>query len=147
MLQELSSMDRITQLQDEIQKLLTIMTNSINYLTTRTNFVQISDNIPVTKQRKAEKFDPEDVFEANKKELVQDLVLKAKQVEFLIQALPQPEPEEEQAKRLSALEKDMQRANEEYIRAVNRAKALYAQISETVKAVLDQDGADTDLPG
>ncbi|KZV75232.1 hypothetical protein PENSPDRAFT_600219 [Peniophora sp. CONT] len=147
MLQELSSMDRITQLQDEIQKLLTIMTNSINYLTTRTNFVQISENIPVTKQRKAEKYDTEEVFEANKKELIQDLVLKAKQVEFLIQALPQPEPEEEQAKRLSALEKDMQRANDEYIRAVNRAKALYAQISETVKAVLDQDGADTDLPG
>ena len=44
-------------------QLLTIMTNSINYLTTRANFVQISDNIPVTKQRKAEKFDPDDVFE------------------------------------------------------------------------------------
>ena len=40
------------------------MTNSINYLTTRANFVQISDNIPVTKQRKAEKFDPDDVFTA-----------------------------------------------------------------------------------
>ena len=35
-------------------------------------------------------------FVANKKELTQDLVLKAKQVEFLIQSLPQPEPEEEQ---------------------------------------------------
>ena len=39
------------------------MSSSISYLTSRANFVQISDNIPVTKQRKAEKFDPDDVFE------------------------------------------------------------------------------------
>lgn len=33
---------------------------------------------------------------ANKKELVADLMMKAKQVEYLIQSLPAPEPEEEQ---------------------------------------------------
>jgi mediator of RNA polymerase II transcription subunit 21 len=88
MLEELSSMDRITQLQDEIQnaslshsdntyppseihtltecvcrQLLTIMSRSIAYLTSRVNFVQISDEIPVTKQRNPEKVDPPDVFE------------------------------------------------------------------------------------
>jgi hypothetical protein len=33
---------------------------------------------------------------ANKKELVTDLIVKAKQVEYLINSLPEPEPEEEQ---------------------------------------------------
>jgi mediator of RNA polymerase II transcription subunit 21 len=86
MLEELSSMDRITQLQDEIQnasaliskemnakadtkwarrhwQLLTIMSRSIAYLTSRVNFVQVSDEIPITKQRNPEKVDPPDVFE------------------------------------------------------------------------------------
>ena len=36
----------------------------------------------------------------NKKELVQDLMVKAKQVEYLINALPVPEPEETQVRHL-----------------------------------------------
>ncbi len=33
---------------------------------------------------------------ANQKELVTDLIVKAKQIEYLINSLPEPEPEEEQ---------------------------------------------------
>ena len=33
---------------------------------------------------------------ANQKELVTDLITKAKQIEYLINSLPEPEPEEEQ---------------------------------------------------
>jgi hypothetical protein len=39
---------------------------------------------------------------ANKKELVQDLIVKAKQIEYLIQSLPVPEPEEQQVRRCGA---------------------------------------------
>lgn len=131
-------MDRITQLQDEIQQLLTIMANTLAYLTSRSNFVQISPAIPVTKHRNPEKFDPPDVFEANKKELVNDLIVKAKQVQFLIEALPEPEPEEEQAQRLKTLEEEMQLANAEYIRAVNRARDLHAQVSEVLNQLLTE---------
>ena len=63
MLQELSHMDRITQLQDEIQQLLMIMSNTVAYLTTRANFLQVSADVPVTKQRNPEKFDTVEVFE------------------------------------------------------------------------------------
>jgi len=42
---------------------MVIMSNTIAYLTTRTNFLQVSPEIPVTKQRKPDKFDPPDVFE------------------------------------------------------------------------------------
>jgi len=75
---------------------------------------------------------------ANQKELVTDLITKAKQIEYLINSLPEPEPEEDQvgsgswrtvfgthghkqAKRLQTLEDEMTIANEEYIHAVNRA--------------------------
>lgn len=76
-------MDRITQLQDEIQRvrndptridtridvthnpqqLLMIMSSSIAYLTSRSTFLQVSPDIPVTKTRNPDKFDPPEVFE------------------------------------------------------------------------------------
>ncbi|KAF8060747.1 hypothetical protein FPV67DRAFT_1705415 [Lyophyllum atratum] len=161
MLQDLSHMDRITQLQDEIQQLLMIMSNSIAYLTSRSNFLQVSADVPITKQRNPEKYDAPEVFEANKKELVADLIVKAKQVEYLINSLPEPEPEEEQArsprfisirreltasrvqaKRLAALEEEMQLANAEYIRAVDRAKHLHGQVKEALLLILSDTDAD-----
>ncbi|KAI0668595.1 hypothetical protein C8Q78DRAFT_1045089 [Trametes maxima] len=138
MLQELSHMDRITQLQDEIQQLLTIMSSSIAYLTSRANFVQVSHEIPITKARNPDKYDAPDVFEANKKELVTDLMVKAKQVEYLIQSLPEPDPEEKQVERLQALEEEMEQANAEYVQAVNRAKSLHAQICDVLRNMLDE---------
>ncbi|KAH8101464.1 hypothetical protein BXZ70DRAFT_94405 [Cristinia sonorae] len=138
MLQELSHMDRITQLQDETQKLLTIMSSSIAYLTAKANFVQVSPDVPITKQRNPDKVDAPDVFEANKRELVTDLMVKAKQVEYLINSLPEPEPEEEQAKRLANLEEDMSKANEDYLRAVERAKTLHQRISDVLRSMLDE---------
>lgn len=140
-------MDRITQLQDEIQNLLTIMSRTIAYLTSRANFEQVSPEIPVTKQRNPDKVDPPDVFEASKKELVNDLMAKAKQIEYLIQNLPTPEPEEVQAARLATLEEEMQRTNQEYSAAVARAKALHAQISETLRAILTDDEYAAEAPG
>ncbi|KAJ7641245.1 hypothetical protein FB45DRAFT_899750 [Roridomyces roridus] len=142
MLQELSHMDRITQLQDEIQQLLTILSSTIAYLTSRANFVQLSaSEIPITKQRNPEKYDAPEVFEANKKELVTDLIVKAKQVEYLINSLPEPESEEEQAKRLKTLDEEMTVANEEYIQAVARSKELHAQVSDFLKLMLMETDA------
>ncbi|RPD70843.1 hypothetical protein L226DRAFT_514115 [Lentinus tigrinus ALCF2SS1-7] len=138
MLQELSHMDRITQLQDEIQQLLTIMSSSIAYLTSRSNFLQVSQEIPVTKSRNTDKYDQPDVLEANKKELVSDLIVKAKQIEYLIQSLPEPDPEERQVERLQVLEEEMAQANAEYTQAVNRAKSLHAQICEVLRNMLDE---------
>ncbi|KAJ7593509.1 hypothetical protein C8J56DRAFT_499362 [Mycena floridula] len=138
-LSELSHMDRITQLQDEIQQLLLIMSKSVGYLTARSNFLQVSPDIPITKQRNPEKYDEPEVFEANKKELVTDLIIKAKQVEYLINSLPEPEPEEVQARRLQQLEEEMTAANEEYISAVGRAKSLHGQVSAVLRMMLEDE--------
>jgi len=72
------------------------MANTIAYLTTRSNFLQVSPDVPITKQRNLEKYDSPEVFEANKRELVADLIVKAKQIDYLIDSLPEPEPEEAQ---------------------------------------------------
>ncbi|KAJ7166883.1 hypothetical protein C8R46DRAFT_1351131 [Mycena filopes] len=141
MLQELSHMDRITQLQDEIQQLLTIMSRTIAYLTSRSNFVQVSAEVPVTKERNPDKFDTPEVFEANKKELVNDLIVKAKQVEYLIKSLPEPEPEADQAKRLQALDDEMTVVNVEYIQAVARCKDLHLQVADTLRLMLQDTDA------
>ncbi|PCH33127.1 hypothetical protein WOLCODRAFT_134943 [Wolfiporia cocos MD-104 SS10] len=155
-------MDRITQLQDEIQQLLTIMSSSIAYLTSRANFKQVGPDVPITKQRKPDKVDAAELFEANKKELVTDLVVKAKQVDYLIQSLPEPEAEKAQAHRLQALEDEMTRVNEDYLLAVNRASAshsllihtaefvfvesLHQQISAVLRTMLDEPELPDDMP-
>jgi mediator of RNA polymerase II transcription subunit 21 len=112
------------------------MTSSLQYLTTRTNFLQISEAIPVTKQRNPDKYDPQDVFEGNQRELVEDLIMKAKQVEYLIDSLPVPEPEDQQALRLQTLQHEMEEANEQYRKALDRAKRLHAHISEVLQKML-----------
>jgi len=81
---------------------------------------------------------------ANKKELAGDLALKARQIDYLLQSLPPPEPEEKQvgicvdalhitynpqAERLQALENQMAEANEEYVRAVRRASEYHISLS------------------
>lgn len=93
------------------------MSSTIAYLTSRANFVQVSPEIPITKARNPEKIDAPEVFEgesnecfaegvysclswtANRRELVADLMVKAKQVEYLIQSLPEPEAEQQQVRR------------------------------------------------
>ncbi|KAJ7149616.1 hypothetical protein C8R46DRAFT_1309494 [Mycena filopes] len=136
MLQELWNMDRITQLQDEIQQLLTIMFSAIAYLTSRANFVQISEEIPITKERNADKFDEPEVFEANKKELIADLILKAKQVEYLIESLPEPEREEDQVCKTAARSDEMTAVNDEYVEAVARSKDLHSQITDSFRRLM-----------
>jgi len=132
--QELTEMDRITQLQDGIDQLLTIMANSVNYLVSSANFKQVNPDIPITKTR--EKAAPADEFEANKQELVDDLIKKAKQIEVLIKSLPVFDPEEEQIARLDKLEQEMVVANQEYREAVERAKTLHKEVSDILQVML-----------
>lgn len=46
------------------------MSNTIAYLTSRANFLQVSPEIPITKQRNPEKYDQPDVFEGMHTETV-----------------------------------------------------------------------------
>ncbi|KIM32599.1 hypothetical protein M408DRAFT_326382 [Serendipita vermifera MAFF 305830] len=123
------NMDKLTQLQDCIEQLLLIMKLAVVQLVQRSDFKQVSPDIPVTKSRPKDKIDSPQKFEENKRELVADLVRKAKQIELIIESLPAPEPEQAQAARFEQLEQEMQKVNEEYQAAVERAKRLHKEIT------------------
>ena len=42
---------------------MTIMSSSIAYLTSRANFLQVSQEIPITKSRNVDKYDQPEAFE------------------------------------------------------------------------------------
>ncbi|KAJ7609769.1 hypothetical protein DFH06DRAFT_1274964 [Mycena polygramma] len=140
--EQLSHTDRITQVQDSIQQLLTIMGSTLAYLTSRADFMQVSTAVPITKQRHPEKVDASDVFDGNKKELVTDLIVKAKQVEYLIESMPIPEGEEAQAARRETLDTEMTCTNAEYLAAVARSKDLHGQITDVLRLALHETDRD-----
>lgn len=135
------NMDKLSQLQDSIEQLLLIVKTAIVQLVQRSDFKQVSPDVPITKSRPKDKVDDPQKFEGrtqtfcetarlsywylttkeSKRELIADIILKAKQIEVLIESLPTPEPEEAQAQRFGALEQELQQANAEYKRAIDRA--------------------------
>ncbi|KAJ7717173.1 hypothetical protein DFH07DRAFT_861552 [Mycena maculata] len=143
MLQELSHMDRITQLPDGTQQLPHHHV-SHDHLPRAPISSKLAQTF-LTKERNPEKYDTPDVFEVNKKELVTDVIVKAKQVEYLIKSLPEPEREEEQAKRLRALDEEMTVANDAYIQAVARSKDLHVQITDVLRLIPETDTGLVDM--
>jgi mediator of RNA polymerase II transcription subunit 21 len=85
------------------------------------------------------------ILSASKHELVSDLMFKAKQVEVLIESLPQPEAEEIQAKRLQVLEDEMNVANEEYFQALERS-SMFHHIIHNIPSAVDSFCRTTSLP-
>ncbi|KAF8329111.1 uncharacterized protein EI90DRAFT_3155481 [Cantharellus anzutake] len=137
LLQELSEMDRLTQLQDSIDELLTVMSSSIHYLITRADFEQLNPDIPITKSRGDKAASPEE-FEATKKDLVNSLVMQAKKIEILIRALPAPVSEQQQVENLAELRHEMEGANREYRAAVQRASELHAEFTKILGMMLEK---------
>lgn len=83
-------MDRITQLQDGIDSLVTIMYSTISFLTRKADFKQVNPDIPITQtipRPEGAKLSHE-TFSENCAELAQDFLKKAKQIEYLISILP-----------------------------------------------------------
>ncbi|GAA6055426.1 hypothetical protein JCM3770_006988 [Rhodotorula araucariae] len=139
---ELSHMDRLTQTQNSIDDLVRITYSSLSYLARKANFRQINPNFPVTQSIPGA--DPDDVFEANRKELVSDFLRKAKQLEFLIDALPASAPALSAARgtkddddEFRQLEDEMQAVNKEYLDVLAQAEALHSQLQSSLHAALE----------
>ncbi|GAA5887886.1 hypothetical protein JCM16303_007371 [Sporobolomyces ruberrimus] len=144
---ELGHMDRLTQTQNSIDELVRIMSSSISYLSRQSNFKQLNENYPVTQS--IPNADPEDVFEANRKELVTDLLRKAKQLEYLIDSLPSPtsaQGDPTTDRDLANLETETQAVNQEYLAALSEAESLHTQLSKSLTAVLDSSAGGTSSP-
>ena len=82
--------DPIATLEEAIDFLLKIMAASISYLTRKAPHIQLHPEIPLAalSEKAAENLVDEETMVESAEELVQDLMLKAKEVELLINALP-----------------------------------------------------------
>ncbi|KAI7892650.1 uncharacterized protein EV154DRAFT_504397 [Mucor mucedo] len=110
-------MDRLTQLQDAIDAMARMFTNSIYYVHEKSGMAELNKDIPVA-QPKIQADEPH-VFQENMRELASDLVKKAKEIDALIEVLPGiDQTEDEQIDLLRSLEQENQIANEEYEAAV-----------------------------
>ncbi|GAA6033289.1 hypothetical protein JCM8097_006671 [Rhodosporidiobolus ruineniae] len=150
---ELTHMDRLTQTQNSIDDLVRIIYSTLSYLSRKASFKQLNPNFPVTQAIPGA--EPPDVFEQNRKELVTDFLRKAKQLDFLIDALPGASgstgegapvgeggnPDEEQERRdeheLKELEDEMRRVNEDYLEALGEAETLHKQLDASLRGVLE----------
>ncbi|CED83565.1 Mediator complex, subunit Med21 [Phaffia rhodozyma] len=109
-------------------QLFQITSASLAYLSQKTTFKPLHPDIPVT-FRIPDAETNDDVFEENKKELVQDLTRKAKQIEYLIHALPDKEPDHKRTQRMEALQVEMDQANAEYKATIQTAESLLEEIN------------------
>ncbi|PLW53637.1 hypothetical protein PCANC_04325 [Puccinia coronata f. sp. avenae] len=84
------NMDRITQLQDGVDNLVTIMYSTLSFLSRKADFKQVNPDIPISQAIPCpEGTQPtQETFNQNCEELVQDFLRKAKQIEYLISILP-----------------------------------------------------------
>ncbi|KAG2184300.1 hypothetical protein INT44_009315, partial [Umbelopsis vinacea] len=138
-------MDRLTQLQDAVDAMARMFTNSIYYVHEKSAMAALSDNIPVIHPKGRFKIeervqaDPPDIFQQNMKELVSDIVKKGQEIDRLIEALPGiSRTEEEQIEQLSLLEEENAKANQEYEKAVADTESLMAEITQALRRITDE---------
>ncbi|KAL0135013.1 mediator complex, subunit Med21 [Mucor lusitanicus] len=130
-------MDRLTQLQDAIDAMARMFTNSIYYVHEKSGMAELNKDIPVA-QPKIQADEPE-VFQENMRELASDLVKKAKEIDALIEVLPGvQQTEEEQINLLKSLEEENRIANEEYEAAVKEMELVKQQINQSLRAIADE---------
>ncbi|CAO0799794.1 unnamed protein product [Mucor circinelloides] len=136
-------MDRLTQLQDAIDAMARMFTNSIYYVHEKSGMAELNKDIPVA-QPKIQADEPE-VFQENMRELASDLVKKAKEIDALIEVLPGvQQTEEEQIDLLKALEEENRIANEEYEAAVKEMELVKQQINQSLRAIADEQSQSTE---
>ncbi|KAG0030406.1 hypothetical protein BGZ81_002693 [Podila clonocystis] len=120
-------MDRLTQLQDAIDKLALLFVSSLDHLTKRAPLVPLNPDVPVVTAGQAQ-------------ELALDISRQAKELETLIEHLPGiAQSPEDQTRDLEALARQNELATEEYEAAVAEAKELLQEVTLALRGIaLDQ---------
>ena len=122
-----TSIDLISQLECDLALMLQIMTSTLHFLTHRSAHVQINNTIPLFQPTNLAQshatnhlIDAETMSE-NIDELTDDLVLKAKEMERLLQRLPKQMNENSVKVELEQIDGEMIIANQEYRDALRDA--------------------------
>ncbi|KAF9395763.1 Mediator of RNA polymerase II transcription subunit 21 [Mortierella sp. AD011] len=118
-------MDRLTQLQDAIDKLALLFVSSLDHLTKNAPLVPLNQNIPV-------------VNTASAQELALDISRQAKELETLIDNLPGiSQTPEDQTRDLELLGQQNAQATEEYEAAVSEAKILLQEVTLALRDIAE----------
>ncbi|PWN37455.1 uncharacterized protein FA14DRAFT_115841, partial [Meira miltonrushii] len=121
------SIDLISQLESDLALMLQIMTSSLHFLTHRSAHVQINNVIPLfqptnlAQSHAANHLIDAETMSENIDELTDDLVLKAKEMESLLQRLPKQTNEDQVKRELEQIDEEMSVANQEYRDALRDA--------------------------
>ncbi|KAG0074814.1 hypothetical protein BGZ92_003189 [Podila epicladia] len=130
-------MDRLTQLQDAIDKLALLFVSSLDHLTKRAPLVPLNPDVPVVT---TDHGIPQEQLQSQAQELALDISRQAKELETLIEHLPGiSQSPEEQTRDLEALARQNELATEEYEAAVAEAKELLQEVTLALRGIaLDQ---------
>ncbi|CAO3563309.1 unnamed protein product [Mortierella alpina] len=118
-------MDRLTQLQDAIDKLALLFVSSLNHLTKKAPLVPLNPNVPVVNTGSAQ-------------ELALDISRQAKELETLVENLPGlSQTPEDQTRDLESLALQNAQATEEYEAAVLEAKELLQEVTLALRGIAE----------
>ncbi|KAG0198950.1 hypothetical protein BGX28_007693 [Mortierella sp. GBA30] len=118
-------MDRLTQLQDAIDKLALLFVSSLDHLTKKAPLMPLNPNVPV-------------VNEGSAQELALDISRQAKELEMLVENLPGlSQTPEDQTRDLESLAQQNAQANEEYEAAVLEAKELLQEVTLALRGIAE----------
>ncbi|KAG0021335.1 Mediator of RNA polymerase II transcription subunit 21 [Entomortierella chlamydospora] len=118
-------MDRLTQLQDAIDKLALLFVSSLDHLTKNAPLVPLNQNIPVVNTDSAQ-------------ELALDISRQAKELETLIDNLPGiSQTPEDQTRDLELLGQQNAQATEDYEAAVSEAKILLQEVTLALRDIAE----------
>ncbi|KAF9970030.1 RNA polymerase II mediator complex subunit [Actinomortierella ambigua] len=130
-------MDRLTQLQDAIDKLALLFFSSLDHLTRNAPLLPLNNDIPIVT---TEHGMPQEHLKNAAQELALDISRHAKDLEMLVDNLPGiDQTPEDQLRDLEDLAHQNAVANQEYDEAVAEAKALLKEITLALRGIaLDQ---------
>ncbi|KAF9578874.1 RNA polymerase II mediator complex subunit, partial [Lunasporangiospora selenospora] len=128
-------MDRLTQLQDAIDKLALLFVSSIDHLSKHAPLVPSNPNIPVVTSDHGL---PQDQLQGSAQELALDISRQAKELETLINNLPGiAQTPEDQNQDLELLAQQNEEARVEYEDAVAEANRLLQEITFVLRFIAE----------
>ncbi|KAF9913226.1 Mediator of RNA polymerase II transcription subunit 21 [Lobosporangium transversale] len=127
-------MDRLTQLQDAIDKLALLFVSSLDHLTKNAPLVPLNSEVPVVTVHGM----PHEQLQSSAQELALDISRQAKELETLIENLPGiSQTPEDQTQDLESLAQQNAQATEDYEAAVSEAKALLHEITLALRDIAE----------
>ncbi|KAI9229155.1 MAG: hypothetical protein DHS80DRAFT_30108 [Piptocephalis tieghemiana] len=140
---EVGQMDRLTQLQDSLDRLAFQMLSSLDALHKKAAFAPENGPEPIPVQRSNVEALPADQFSDMTQQLSTDIVARLKEMDVLASSLSTVDQGPEELARLMAeAQADVEAAEEERQAALSRADTLFQDMNSLFRKVVDQSSKD-----